>query len=1097
MPSTSICRRASLQAPLMASLAALFALAAFAFISLIAPTAAASSYSSSLVHGMTATSRRGSEPRQMVRRGQEILFWASDPAHGNALRRLNLTTGQVNMVWDFNLPFSQISSQGTFAHLPVDHGWVILLRDAVWRTDGTPAGTSRLLQWKTESGGADRSQIVHDGIAYFSAEDPAHGHELWRSDGTPAGTWMVKDLRVGPDSSQPEHFAVVGHRIFFAAGDSEHGVELWVTDGTADGTRLAADLVPGFSSGLPRDLCGLGETVFFEASAGTLGRVLWRSDGTPEGTRVVNDSPTGDPPKTPSTLIAVDNWVYFTAHTNANGRELWKTDGTAAGTRLVRDLWPGRDGSEPSHLQAVNGRVLFTAYLTGDTNQPRLFTSNGTSAGTVAIQSSSLRPKWIGPGDANGGPTMADGAAWFIASSGSSLHSGLWRTDGTVAGTRQVYAPAPATWTASVAPILAVDGHLILTGSTLGDPPTSGEIWKWNIEGRTLQPVADLCPEGWDAPPSHPLSTPLGFFFRGFSPAAGFELWRTLGTPATSTLLKDLQPGSVSGFGGSDQNILSVGPAGHVYFQGATPAAGAELWRSDGTASGTTLVRDLAPGSKGSFPSGLTALGDGLVFAASGKLWTSNGTGDGTTAILPMAPNTEESRPEFLTRFGDRVFFSASDATHGTEIWSSDGTAAGTRLLRDLYTGTGTVWPRLFGTAGPLLFFEQHGTTRDYGLYATDGTSDGTRRLSDARPFSPGDAASIGPDFYFVHAPTPDSQSLWRSDGTANGTRQITTLAATRLPEPGWRLTTAGPFVFFHLRDMVLGNQLWRSDGTASGTVPLVPETPAWDPIRNIELLGSIGSEVYFAATTYRHGRELWVSDGTPAGTQLALDLGPGETSGLPLWIGRHGDRLFGLFAADPQSGSPSIRSVVPPNARPVFLGLEIDTWPDVPTQFSAERLRSLIEAPPDTPLELVPANPIGTAGGGSWTLALSTAGGSWTLIDDLFTYSPPPGHLGSDQLPLEIRYPGGPPLTTFIQVTVQPTPPTPTLEPTLTRRSSGPLEVRAFTRRGHRHAFERSLDLTVWTPLEIRVPTTSEPSLWIDPAPPSPAAHYRLRVVP
>jgi ELWxxDGT repeat protein len=284
---------------------------------------------------------------------------------------------------------------------------------------------------------------------------------------------------------------------------------------------------------------------------------------------------------------------------------------------------------------------------------------------------------------------------------------------------------------------------------------------------------------------------------------------------------------------------------------------------------------------------------------------------------------------------------------------------------------------------------------------------------------------------------------------------------------------------------MVLGNQLWRSDGTPEGTLPLVPETPAWDPIRNIELLGSIGSEVYFAATTYRHGRELWVSDGTPAGTQLALDLGPSETSGLPLWIGRHDDRLFGLFAADPQSGSPSIRSVVPPNARPVFLGLEIDTWPDEPTQISAERLRSLIEAPPDTPIDLVPANP------------LSTAGGSWTLIDGLFTYSPPPGHLGSDQLPLEIRYPGGPPLTTLIQVTVQPTPPPLALEPTLTRRSSGPIEVRAFTRRGHRHAFERSLDLTLWTPLEIRVAPTSEPSLWIDSAPPSPAAHYRLRVVP
>ena len=1065
---------------------ALFLTTLVALAVLPAPAVRASTYTSSLVHGMAATGRRGSDPREMVRRGQEILFWASDPAHGNALRRLDLTTGDVTIVWDFNLPFSQISRQGTFPQLPVRNGWVILLRDALWRTDGTPAGTSRLLQWTTESGGTDRSQIVHDGVAYFSAEDPDHGHELWRSDGSPEGTWMVKDLRPGPDSSQPGHFAVVGRRIFFAAGDSEHGNELWVTDGTADGTRLVADLAPGFSSGLPRNLCGLGETAYFEATAGAQGRVLWRSDGTPEGTRVVVDPPTADPPKTPSNLVAVGDALYFTAHTSAHGHELWRTDGTAAGTRLVRDLWPGRDGSEPRNLQAVNGRVLFTAYQAGDTNLQRLFTSNGTSAGTVAIQPSSLRPQWIGPGDDGaGGPALADGAAWFIAGSGSSTSFGLWRTDGTAAGTRQVYAPVPATWTAAAAPILVVEGDLYLAGSALGSSPTGGELWKWNIESRSLRPVADLCPEGWDTPPSRPLSTPLGFFFRGFSPEAGFEVWRTLGTPATSALVRDIHPGTLSGFGGSDADTMTRGPGGHVYFQGVTAAAGAELWRTDGTAAGTSLVRDLAPGSQGSLPSSLTALGERLVFAASGKLWASDGTGDGTTLILPTDPNAPESRPEFRTLLGDRLFFTARDATHGSEVWSTDGTADGTRLLADLYTGTGTVWPRIFGTAGSLLFFEQHGTTRDYGLYATDGTTEGTRRLSDARPFNPGDAAAVGDIFYFVHASALDSQSLWRSDGTAAGTRQVTAFDATRFPEPGWRLTAAGPHVFFHLRDPGLGNQLWRSDGTAAGTLRLVPETPAWDPIRNVELIGSSGAQVYFAATTYRHGRELWVSDGTPAGTRLALDLAPGGTSSLPLWVGRHGDRLFGLFAADPQSQSPSVRSVVPPDAAPVFLGLEIDTWENDPTLLSAERLRSLVEAPPDTPFELVPGNP------------RSAAGGTWVLVDGLFTYLPPAGHLGDDQLPLEIRTPDGPAVTVFIQVSVRKQPPAPALEPSVLRRASGTIEVLAFTRRGHRHSFERSVDLVHWTPLETRVAAASEPSLWIDTAPPSPAAHYRVRVVP
>src|SRR4051812_7330089 len=62
-------------------------------------------------------------------------------------------------------------------------------------------------------------------------------------------------------------------------------------------------------------------------------------------------------------------------------------------------------------------------------------------------------------------------------------------------------------------------------------------------------------------------------------------------------LISDIGPASV---GSDPQDFTDVG--GVTFFSATTPAAGRELWRTDGTAAGTKLVADIRFGVEGSSP---------------------------------------------------------------------------------------------------------------------------------------------------------------------------------------------------------------------------------------------------------------------------------------------------------------------------------------------------------------------------------------------------------------------------------------------------------------------------------------------------------------
>jgi ELWxxDGT repeat protein len=144
----------------------------------------------------------------------------------------------------------------------------------LWRSDGTAAGTARLLSF----GGAEpptASFAVAGGQLFFVAGDTAHGEELWKTDGTAAGTVLVRDIAPGLAGSTPRELTPAGDRIYFSADDGVHGVELWTSDGTEAGTRLVEDLAPELDSSSPSGLTVVGDRLYFAADDGLSGDELW------------------------------------------------------------------------------------------------------------------------------------------------------------------------------------------------------------------------------------------------------------------------------------------------------------------------------------------------------------------------------------------------------------------------------------------------------------------------------------------------------------------------------------------------------------------------------------------------------------------------------------------------------------------------------------------------------------------------------------------------------------------------------------------------------------------------------------------------------
>ncbi|MBZ4329918.1 HYR domain-containing protein [Corallococcus sp. AS-1-12] len=565
-----------------------------------------------------------------------------------------------------------------------------------------------------------------------------------------------------------------------------------------------------------------------------------------------------DPSYTSPSLLGVAGGKVLFADTDGNGYEPWVTDGTPEGTRPLGDLNPGPGGSISVNVRIPFGpRVLIPLY--DAVHGTEWWVTDGTPEGTRFIRDSVEGTRGV-----TGQGAVMNGVFYFIADNGLTAWE-LWRTDATPEGT----------WRLARSDYGQYNNHEVKAVTVVGDAlyfGSSNKLYRSDgtVEGTRLLKAFD------DS--AHSLETRTfsraGRLYASVGYTGNWSLWTSDGTAegtrrvsggSGTTVAEDgdrLYYESVSGSRAPYSHSLSLSqedpastrflksvsssrsyadmtPFGKVgsqlLFGWTTTAEGTELWRTDGTAAGTVLVKDLVPGTESSNPTRGTLLGESVYFLANtvtgSALWRTDGTAEGTVEVKTFAAKLPTAVD--LRRAGAALVFTADDGVTGVELWGSDGTAEGTVLLGDLNPGATGSAPDEFAVTGDRVHFLATVEGRKE-VWATDGTVAGTRR---------------------VKAVDPDMHLMWSPD-------------------------TLGHAFFAAKEDGRM--KAWLSDGTVTDPPPFQVRATS-NGSSNPASFVSVGATAYFVPDLKgSKPNPIVQTDGTPAGTRDAIALTFWSSSGYP-----------------------------------------------------------------------------------------------------------------------------------------------------------------------------------------------------------------------
>lgn len=567
-------------------------------------------------------------------------------------------------------------------------------------------------------GGALKSRVV------FIAQNVTNGRELFYSDGFGA-TGLLSDITSGTNDSDLGNLNSLGAgRVIFTQTVSDGRQLLWATDGVSAAIIEDFDNEPDdpvISKRGFRAFAKVGSQFYFMMGDDE----LWRSDGlSDQGTTLVHRFRATNQNSDAQRFTALsDGRVVFDYRAPGGDptvRRLRVTNADA--TQLSADVTAPEIRSPSQYIPASGGRYFFAATISNALHLMMGYQeANGgqESVADLGVIAGFGHPVWaaerlffVDDGELKwldttslSGPsspalnlidldpltksnakelTYANGRLWFAADAGAGIGVELFVWD----------------------PLLGV--LRANEGKPLADLAI-GQISSSNPEGFVTTGI-----EG---------AKRLYFVASGFGQpnwlTAGRELFVSNARVSKTTtrppdyyqpdelqLVKDISPNRS---GQLVSNAFLVNPRPQliavdslVYFEANDGLTGQELWRSDGTAAGTVLVKDIRPGVDGSSIRDLAVAGGKLFYVA-------NDGGVGGEALYsvvakgsqPMALTKGASNIANLCAVGDVICFTATVAGYGNELWVSDGTLVGTRMLHEFVPGVGSSLPHSLHATNP------------------------------------------------------------------------------------------------------------------------------------------------------------------------------------------------------------------------------------------------------------------------------------------------------------------------------------------------------------------------------------------------------------
>jgi ELWxxDGT repeat protein len=358
------------------------------------------------------------------------------------------------------------------------------------------------------------------------------------------------------------------------------------------------------------------------------------------------------------------------------------------------------------------------------------------------------------------------------------------------------------------------------------------------------------------------------------------------GFSQTADRLSDIYLGSQNGVSVTSKGIYSVGDS-VVIFPGFTFETGGELFKTNGTTSGTGLVKD--------------------IYEGQGSCWTSNNGLD------------------FYTN-GNKMFFPAREIGDGVELWVTDGSESGTIKLKDFNPGvSNSSFPNSFVSPDNRKIFFR-GTVQGINgrVCVTDGTSNGSFLTEIGASNLPNiylngfyyytspslisglnntinklDTATLASSFVLDTDPENqggdpklittygDSIILYTAfDDSIHHfyTFNVNTNSVSQLPEFGvdnpqliapnyfFRIPNSNK-VLFAVMDETVGREIWVCDGAEVRLLKDIEVGLGDSNLNANPYFYSLNNTVYFTAFRSGNGVEMFKTDGTSAGTEIAFDF--------------------------------------------------------------------------------------------------------------------------------------------------------------------------------------------------------------------------------